>query len=109
MRTILIPAVLAGLLALLNSTPVHAYGAVNRSATYTNPYTGRTGTVNETTAYGPNGVAREGNISGVGPNGAYSATAVHGYSPSMYGSYSAVGTTNYYGNGSVVRNTTVYP
>src|SRR5947209_15651126 len=109
MRTILVPAVLAALLALATSTPVHAYGAVSRSATYTNPNTGRTGTVNEGTAVGPNGVYHGASVSGSGPNGSYEATGARAYSPSTYGGYSAVGHTDYYGGGSVVHCTTVVP
>ena len=53
MRTILVPAALAALLALATSSQVHAYGAYHRTATYTNPYTGRSATVNESTASAP--------------------------------------------------------
>ena len=66
MRTILVPAVLAGLLALATSSPVHAYGACHRTATYTNPYTGRSATVNESTAAGPNGAYHGASVSGSG-------------------------------------------
>jgi len=44
MRTIFVPAVFAALLALAASSQVYAYGTVSRSATYTNPNTGRSGT-----------------------------------------------------------------
>jgi hypothetical protein len=106
MRSILIPAVLAGLVGLLACTEVHAYGAVTRTATYTNPYTGRTGTATRTTAWGPGGVERTGSVSGVGPNGAYSASGARAYSPTMYGGYSAGGVAGGYAAGGVVR---VYP
>ena len=72
-RTILVPTVLAALLALATASQVHAYGACSRSTTYTNPYTGRTATAHESTAVGPNGVYHEGSVSGSGPNGAYEA------------------------------------
>ena len=65
MRKLLIPAVVAALLGLLTASRAHAYGAVNRTATYTNPYTGRTATATETTAYGPNGAYRAGSVEGI--------------------------------------------
>ena len=107
MRTILVPAALAALLGLLTASQAHAYGAVSRSATYTNPYTGRTATAHETTAVGPNGnVYHEENVEGAGHYGGYEAGGAHVYSPSTYSGYGAVGHTDYYGNGSVVRTTT---
>ena len=109
MRTILMPAALAALLGLLTASQAHAYGAVSRTATYTNPYTGRTATAHETTAVGPNGNAyHEENVEGTGYRGGYEAGGARVYSPSTYDGYSGVGTTHtgYYGNGSVVRSTT---
>ncbi|HVS40107.1 MAG TPA: hypothetical protein VMS17_31400 [Gemmataceae bacterium] len=103
MRTILISAVVAGLAALLTASQAHAYGAVTRSATYTNPYTGRTATAHETTAAGPNGVYHEGNVSGSGPNGAYEAGGARAYSPTMYGGYSAGGVSGDAYHAGVVR------
>ena len=104
MRTILAPAALAGLLALLTSSQAHAYGAVSRSATYTNPNTGRTATATEHTAVGPNGNVYHGDsVSGSGPNGAYHATDAHAYSPTMYGGYSAAGSTEHGYEAGVVR------
>jgi hypothetical protein len=106
MRTILVPAALAALLALATASQVHAYGACSRSATYRNPYTGRSATVNEGTAVGPNGVYHGASVSGSGPNGSYEAAGARAYSPSTYGGYTAVGHTSYYGNGDVVHSTT---
>ena len=108
MRTILTSAIVAALLALLTASQAHAYGAVSRSATYTNPYTGRSGTVNESAGYGPNGAYHGASVSGSGPNGSYEASGARAYSPTTYSGYGAVGHTDYYGNGSVVRTTT-YP
>ena len=102
MRTILVPAALAALLALATSSPVHAYGACSRSATYTNPNTGRSRTVNENTSYGPNGVSHNVSESGSGPNGSYSESASRSYSPTMYGGYTGAGVERGY-SASVVR------
>jgi hypothetical protein len=103
MRTVLVPAVLAALLALAASSQVHAYGACSRSATYTNPYTGRSATATESTAVGPNGAYHGASVSGSGPNGAYHASDAHAYSPTMYGGYSAAGTTEHGYSAAVVR------
>lgn len=102
MRTILVPAVLAALLGLATSSHVHAYGACSRSATYSNPYTGKSGTVNENTTYGPNGVSHNASASGSGPNGSYSASGSRAYSPTMYGGYSGAGVEHGY-SAAVVR------
>jgi hypothetical protein len=106
MRTILVPAVIAGLLALSMCSQAHAYGAVHTGYTAVGPNGGayHTGT---TAAVGPYGGAAERTTS-VGPYGATSTTRA--YSPNMYGGYSGVGqTTSYYGGGDAVRNTTIYP
>ena len=105
MRKMLFSAALAGVLGLLACSQVHAYGACTRTATYTNPNTGRTATATETTVAGPGGVARTGSVSGAGPNGAYSASGTRAYSPTMYGGYSAGGSVSAYGSysGGVVR------
>ena len=103
MRTILAPAVLAGLLALAASSQVYAYGACRGgSLTYTNPYTGRSTTAAEGTAVGPNGVYHAGGVTTSGPNGTYGATSAHAYSPTMYGGYSGAGNAGGYG-AAVVR------
>jgi len=107
MRKILIPAAVAALLGLLTASQAHAYGAYSRSATYTNPNTGRSGTVNESGGYGSNGAYREGSASGSGPNGSYSASGARAYSPTTYGSYSATGSYGS-GNAAVTRSVT-YP
>ncbi len=101
-RTILAPAVFAALLGLLAAAQVHAYGECHRSATYTNPYTGRSTTATESTAYGPNGAYHTGSVSGSGPNGAYGASEAHAYSPTMYHGYSGAGAVGGYG-AAVVR------
>jgi hypothetical protein len=103
MRTILAPAVLAALLALTASSQVHAYGACRRTVTYTNPETGRSATATESTAVGPNGVYHGASVSGSSPYGAYHATDAHAYSPTMYGGYSAAGTTEHGYEAGVVR------
>src|SRR5450432_1419958 len=104
MRTILAPAVLAAMLALPASSQVHAYGACRRTVTYTNPETGRTATATEHTAVGPDGNVYHGaSVSGSGPNGAYHASDAHAYSPTMYGGYSAAGTTEHGYEAGVVR------
>jgi len=102
MRTIFVPAVFAALLALAISSPVHAYGTCSRSATYTNPYTGKSATASGTASYGPNGVTRSGSASGSGPNGSYNASGSRSYSPTMYGGYSGAGSADYY-HAAVVR------
>ena len=102
MRTILVPAALAALLGLATSVQVHAYGACGRTATYTNPYNGRTTTATEGTAYGPNGAYHGATVSGSGPNGAYHATDERAYSPTMYNGYSGAGVEHGYG-AAVVR------
>ena len=103
MRTILVPAALAALLALATSSRVHAYGACSRSATYTNPNTGRSGTANESTAWGPNGATHSTSASGSGPNGSYSGSSQHAYSPTTYDGYSAAGATGSAYKAGVVR------
>jgi hypothetical protein len=102
MRTILVPAVLAALLGLAVSSPVHAYGTVSRSASYTNPNTGRTASASGTASYGPGGVTRSGSASGSGPNGSYNASGSRSYSPTMYGGYSGAGSAEGY-HAAVVR------
>ena len=102
MRTIFGPTVLAALLALATSSPVHAYGAYHRTETYTNPNTGRSATVNESTAVGPNGAYHGASVSGSGGNDAYHTSDVHAYSPTMYSGYSAAGVDHGYG-AAVVR------
>ena len=104
MRTILTSAIAAALLALLTASQAHAYGAVNRSATYTNPYTGRTATAHETTAVGSNGqVYHEANVSGEGPHGAYEAGGARVYSPTTYRAYGAAGASGNAYRAGVVR------
>ncbi len=111
MRTILVPAALAALLSLATASQLYAYGAVSRSASYSNPNTGRTATASGSASYGPNGASHSASASGSGPNGSYegSASGSHAYSASTYGGYTAVGSTSFNGGGSVVHSTTVYP
>ena len=101
-RTILVPTVAAALLALLTSSQAHGYGAACRSATYTNPNTGRSATATQSATWGPGGASRSGSVSGSGPNGSYSASGARTYSPTTYGGYSAGGSTSTYSAG-VVR------
>jgi len=102
MRTILVPAVLAGLLGLLAASQVHAYGASRIKTTYVNPDTGKVTTTTQGTAVGPNGVYHGGSVSSTGPNGTYGVSAGRAYSPTMYGGYSGAGAVGGYGAG-VVR------
>jgi hypothetical protein len=103
MRTILAPAVLAALLGLATSSTVHAYGTCSRSASYSNPYTGRSGTATANTSYGPNGVTHSASASGSGPNGSASGSRSGSYSPTMYNGYSGAGSAEGYRSASVVR------
>jgi hypothetical protein len=103
MRKILVPAVVAALLGLLTASQAHAYGACHRTATYTNPETGRTTTASESTAVGPNGVAHGGSVSTSGPNGSYEAGGAHAYSPTTYHDYSAAGVSGDAYRAGVVR------
>ena len=104
MRTILIPAALAGLLGLLTASQAHAYGAVSRTATYTNPYTGRSATAHETTAVGPDGASTTKTTSRArGTDGAYEAGGARVYSPTTYGGYSAAGVSGDAYRAGVVR------
>jgi hypothetical protein len=107
MRTILIPAVLAALLALVATTEVQAYGAYHGgctsygpggvqhtgSTTAYNPYTGQSMSHTGQTTATPSGYEHTGSTTTTGPYGgtsSYSATRT--YSPSTYNSYGAVGT-----------------
>src|SRR4051794_32990496 len=104
MRTILIPAALAALLALLTSAQAHAYGAAHVGYTTAGP-----GGVQHTgTTVGPNGqVYQHSGSTEVGPNGGVehtgtstgpygSATTTRAYSPGAYNSYSAGGSVDAY-------------
>jgi hypothetical protein len=123
MRKIMIAAAAAGLALLLTCSQAHAWAAYHRGFTSYNPSTGGFHHYGTTAAVGPYGAGYH--TSGYSPYGGYhsstyergynpyggysSASVYRGYSPSMYGGYTAFGHTNYYGNGSVVRSTTIYP
>src|ERR1700722_90090 len=108
MRTILAPALLAGLLALLTAAPVHAYGCCSRSGFAYNPNTGRTASYSPSASRGGGyGAYGHSSFSASGPNGSYSGSRSGSYSPSMYGGYSAAGHTGY-GSASVSRSYSGY-
>jgi hypothetical protein len=110
LRTILVPALAAALLGLLNSSQAYAWGAT-RSVSYSGSggygsYSGtrtttasgsygsysRNTTVSGTGAYGS--YSRNTTVSGTGGyGGSYSATSTRTYSPTMYNGYSAAGVT----------------
>jgi hypothetical protein len=115
MRTILLSAVLAALLSLTTATQAHAYGACHTGYTTCGPngvqHSGSTtvsgpgGTASHTgsTTSTPYGTEHTGTTTATGAyGGAYAGSTTRAYSPTTYGSYSAVGTTGAY-HSSVTR------
>jgi len=122
LRTILVPALVAGTLALLAAAQAHGYGACHTGSTYVSPSGGVQHT-GSTTASGPYGsysgshtssysgggssgggsVSHSGSATASGPYGtaSYSGSTTRAYSPTTYGGYSAAGTASY--SGSVAR------
>jgi hypothetical protein len=119
MRTILILAALAALLALLTSSQAHAYGAAHVGCTTAGPngvqHTGTTvgpnGQVYQhsgSTAVGPSGgVEHTGTSTSSGPYGSAASTTTRAYSPAAYSGYSAAGGGAY--GASVTRSAASYP
>jgi hypothetical protein len=119
-RTILVPAALAALLALLTSSHAHAYGACHTGYTAC----GSNGAVHygSTSAYGAYGGSvqhtgstsvNNGTVQHTGSttaSGAYGGSAQvntsRAYSPTMYNGYSAGGTSGY--GASVTRSASAY-
>ena len=103
MRTILAPAVLAGLLALATTSPVHAYGACHRTAHLHQPLHGQIRDGPRVHGGRPQRhVYHSASVSGSGRNGAYHTSDVHAYSPTMYHGYSGAGVDHGY-DAAVVR------
>jgi hypothetical protein len=105
MRTILIPAALAALLALATTSPVRAYGAYHRGYTMygaggyhhygtTTGYGRYGGSVSHTgsTTGSSSGYQHTGSTTATGRyGGSYSSSSSRAYSPTTYSGYSAVG------------------
>jgi hypothetical protein len=118
-RTILVPAALAGLLALLSVSHVHAYGAAHVGYTTSGPggvqHYGATagaygGSVQHSgsTVATPYGTEHTGTTTATGPNGGtYTGTTTRAYSPAAYSGYSAAGYGGGYPQG--VTRAGVYP
>jgi hypothetical protein len=120
MRTILLSVAFAALLSLATATQVHAYGACHTGCTTCGPngvqhsgsttVSGPNGTASHTgsTVSTPYGTEHTGTTTatGYGGSASYSGSTTRVYSPTTYGSYSAVGTTS--ASASVTR-VGVYP
>lgn len=119
MRKAFYSIVLAVPMLAISSPRAEAYGAVHAGYTHVSP-TGNVQHVGYTAAAGPRGVEEHSGYTAAGPGGAYhvGGTAAYGapgaygaayhepprtYSPTMYGNYSATGTSGAAYRAGVVR------